>query len=245
MGIKEVLGFLGAVLNISLQLSPMPGIIEGYKKMEVKNLTISYFVVGISQGVLWIGYGLNISDIVVYGPNITIYILFSIYLNVLIFIKSRYNLFYLTNIPLAILCIISCKIFPEIINVSGATIISICWQTTNVETMRLALKNYDPAYINILVSLVTFSCFVCMALYSLLIEAYIMFIPYFYGAILNFTNIYIYYWACRKMPKDDCFIRLLFSILKPGQETEGEQDKNFIQNSQQYLNEMNEKNIVN
>lgn len=183
MALKEILGLLGSILNISLQLSPMPGIIEGFKKMDIKNLTISYFVVGIIQGIFWIGYGLNISDIVVYGPNITIYILFTIYLNVVIYVKGKYNLFYMTNIPLAFLCLISCSFFPASVNVINATIVSIFWQTTNVETMRLALKNYDSAYINILLSVVTFSCFVIMSLYSLLIKAYVMFIPYFYGSI--------------------------------------------------------------
>ena len=215
MAFKEILGLLGSILNISLQLSPMPGIIEGFKKMDIKNLTISYFVVGIVQGIFWIGYGLNISDIVVYGPNITIYLLFSIYLNVVIYIKARYNLFYMTNIPLACLCFISCKYLPEIVNVVGATIVSIFWQTTNVETMRLALKYYDSAYINLLLSVVTFSCFVIMSLYSLLIYAYIMFIPYFYGSILNFINIYIYYWAEKKIKKNDCLIEKIKVILKP------------------------------
>ena len=110
--------------------------------------------------------------------------------------------------------------------------------------MRLALKNYDSAYINILLSIVTFSCFVIMSLYSLLINAYIMFIPYFYGSILNFFNIYIYYWAERKISKEDCLIQKLCAVLKPENISEsiegksediknpdfmnGEKDKNFI-----------------
>ena len=192
----------------------MPEIINAYKKMEIKNLTISYFVVGITQGICWIGYGLNISDIVVYGPNITIYLLFTIYLNVVIYIKSRYNLFYLTNIPLALLCFFCCKYFPSSINVVSATIISIFWQTTNLETMKLALKYKDSAYINILLSIVTFSCFVIMWIYSLMIEAYVMFIPYFYGSILNFINIYIYFWCLNKIKGNDCLIGKIKNLLK-------------------------------
>ena len=244
MAIKEILGLLGSILNISLQLSPMPGIIEGYKKMDIKNLTISYFVVGIVQGIFWIGYGLNISDIVVYGPNITIYILFSIYLNVVIYIKSRYNLFYLTNIPLAILCFFSCKYLPEIVNVVGATIVSCFWQTTNVETMRLALKYYDSAYINLLLSIVTFSCFVIMSIYSLLIGAYIMFIPYFYGSILNFINIYIYYWAERKLQKDDCFIQKIKTILKPENSSDDIEGKNENLKNPTFMNNEKDKNFI-
>ena len=239
MSIKEILGLLGSILNISLQLSPMPEIINAYKRMDIKNLTISYFVVGITQGIFWIGYGLNISDIVVYGPNITIYILFSFYLNVTIYIKARYNLFYLTNIPLAILCFFSCSYFPSSVNVVSATIVSIFWQTTNVETMKLALKYRDSAYINLLLSIVTFSCFVIMAIYSLLIEAYVMFIPYFYGSILNFINIYIYFWCLDKINKDDCFIRKISSLLKAN-EVENNKD---IKNPEFMMDDKN-KNLV-
>ena len=239
MSIKEILGLLGSILNISLQLSPMPEIINAYKRMDIKNLTISYFVVGITQGIFWIGYGLNISDIVVYGPNITIYILFSFYLNVTIYIKARYNLFYLTNIPLAILCFFSCSYFPSSVNVVSATIVSIFWQTTNVETMKLALKYRDSAYINLLLSIVTFSCFVIMAIYSLLIEAYVMFIPYFYGSILNFINIYIYFWCLDKINKDDCFIRKISSLLKAN-EVENNKD---IKNPEFMMDDKN-KNLI-
>jgi hypothetical protein len=214
MAIKEILGLLGSILNISLQLSPMPEIINGLKKMDIKNLTISYFVVGITQGIFWIGYGLNISDIVVYGPNITIYLLFTIYLNITIYVKSRYHLFYLTNIPLAILCFLSCRYFTESINVVSATIVSMFWQTTNLETMRLALKYHDSAYINLLLSIVTFCCFVIMSIYSLMIEAYVMFIPYFYGSILNFINIYIYAWCLNKINQNNWFILKIIFILK-------------------------------
>jgi hypothetical protein len=214
MAIKEILGLLGSILNISLQLSPMPEIINGLKKMDIKNLTISYFVVGITQGIFWIGYGLNISDIVVYGPNITIYLLFTIYLNITIYVKSRYHLFYLTNIPLAILCFLSCRYFTESINVVSATIVSMFWQTTNLETMRLALTYHDSAYINLLLSIVTFCCFVIMSIYSLMIEAYVMFIPYFYGSILNFINIYIYAWCLNKINQNNWFILKIIFILK-------------------------------
>ena len=240
MALKEILGLLGSILNISLQLSPMPGIIEGYKKMDIKNLTISYFVVGITQGIFWIGYGLNISDIVVYGPNITIYILFSIYLNVTIYVKSRYMLFYLTNIPLAILCFISCKFLPETVNVVSATIVSIFWQTTNVETMRLALKNYDSAYINLLLSIVTFSCFVIMSIYSLMIDAYVMFIPYFYGSILNMINILIYYWAEGKIEKNNWLILKLISILN----SENIEEKNENFKNPDFMKEDKGKNFI-
>ena len=239
MSIKEILGLLGSILNISLQLSPMPEIINAFKKMEIKNLTISYFVVGITQGIFWIGYGLNISDIVVYGPNITIYFLFTIYLNVVIYIKARYNLFYLTNIPLAILCFFCCRYFPSSINVVSATVVSIFWQTTNIETMKLALKYKDSAYINLLLSIVTFSCFVIMWIYSLMIEAYVMFIPYFYGSILNFINIYIYLWCLEKIKENDCLILNVKSLLKADSGDKNEHIKN-----PEFMKDEKDKNLI-
>ena len=89
--------------------------------------------------------------------------------------------------------------------------------------MRLALKHHDSDYINLLLSIVTFSCFVIMAIYSLLIEAYVMFIPYFYGSILNFINIYIYCWCKNKLSRKDCFINILISLLRV-EDTENNKD---------------------
>ena len=117
----------------------------------------------------------------------------------------------------------SCTYFTSSINVVSATIVSIFWQTTNVETMRLALKHHDSDYINLLLSIVTFSCFVIMAIYSLLIEAYVMFIPYFYGSILNFINIYIYCWCKNKLSLNECFINILISLLRV-EDTENNKD---------------------
>ena len=166
-------------------------------------------------------------------------------MNITIFVKSRFNLFFMTNIPLAFLCLLSCTIFPEKVNVIGATVVSICWQTTNVETMRLALKTKDHCYINLLLSLVTFSCFTCMSLYSLMIKAYIMFLPYFYGAILNFVNMYIYYWACGKIPSDDCLIGLLFKILKPETSLEAINSIDMDMKNPKFMSDSKEENIIN
>ena len=134
-------------------------------------------------------------------------------------------------------------LFTSSINVVSATIVSIFWQTTNVETMRLALKNYDSAYINLLLSAVTFSCFVIMSIYSLLIKAYIMFIPYFYGSILNFINIYIYYWAEGKIAKDDCLIQKIKNILKPENISEEMEKKENLKNPEFMKDEKN-KNLI-
>ena len=119
-----------------------------------------------------------------------------------------------------------CMYFPSSVNVVSATIVSIFWQTTNLETMKLALKYKDSAYINLLLSIVTFSCFVIMWIYSLMIEAYVMFIPYFYGSILNFINIYIYLWCLDKIKENDCFIQKINALLRVDNNEKNNEIKN-------------------
>ena len=48
-----------------------------------------------------------------------------------------------------------------------------------------------------------------------MINAYIMFIPNFYGSIINTINLFLYYWAGGYFNKDNCFISILNSLLKP------------------------------
>ena len=71
--------------------------IEGFRKGDIKSMTIGYFVAGITQACLWIGYGACLKDFFVYFPNLTCATLFLIYLNMLIYVKKKYNLFYLLN----------------------------------------------------------------------------------------------------------------------------------------------------
>lgn len=215
MAIKHLFGTVAMVFSISLQIGPIPGMIEGFKKGDVKNMTISYFMTGIIQTLFWLGYGVCIKDLYVALPSVTMLILFGIYLNVLIYIKKRYNLFIILDLSIAILTFIILKFLPEHACDTTATIISLVWQTTNTETIRLALKYYSQDYINPLLSWISFICFLTYWIYSLMIDAYIMFIPNFYGFVINTINLYLYYWAGGYFNKESCLITLLTYILKP------------------------------
>ena len=48
-----------------------------------------------------------------------------------------------------------------------------------------------------------------------MIDAYIMFIPNFYGCIINTINLYLYYWAGGYINKDNYLVSILNCILKP------------------------------
>ena len=81
MEIKSIFGTVAMIFSLSLQIGPIPGMIDGFRKGDVKNMTISYFVTGIMQALFWIGYGVCIKDLYVTLPSVTMDILFGIYLN--------------------------------------------------------------------------------------------------------------------------------------------------------------------
>ena len=215
MEFTHFVGTITLFLNIFLQISPIPGMIEGFRKNEIKSMTIGYFMTGITQSCFWLGYGVCLKDFVVYFPNIPFITLFTIYLNMLIYVKKEYRYFFILNCSIIFELIFILSFLPEIVCVSAASIISLVWQTTNAETMRLALKYHSMDYINPQVSFVSFICFSFNSLYSLLIHAYIMMIPNLYGALMNLTNIFLYFWARGYFANDNIIVHLLNAILKP------------------------------
>ena len=48
MEFTHFVGLITLVLNMFLQISPIPGMIEGFRKNEIKSLTIGYFMTGIN-----------------------------------------------------------------------------------------------------------------------------------------------------------------------------------------------------
>ena len=214
MLLAQFIGSIGCLIGFGLQLSPIPAVIEGLRAMEIKSMTTTYFIIGIIQAILWLGFGLKIHDIIVYGPNVTCFVLFSIYLNIIIYIQKKYALFYQANLSFYILLYIVIKYFPTHACDSIASIICIAWQTANLETMKNALKFKDQAYINKLLSYISFVSFGFGATYSLFISAYIMLIPNIYGSLLNLTNLYIWYWAGGAFKDDSLVITILKIILR-------------------------------
>ena len=214
MTIKGIVGLFATIFSFILQVSPIPEVIEGFRKGDIKNLTISYFMTGIGQALFWIGYASCIKDFYVLIPNITTSTLFATYMNSLIYIKKQYNLFYILN-PIIITGVyLIVKFCPEHVCDTSGTIISLVWQSTNLETLRLALKNHDQAYINLLVSFISWLDFILFWVYALMIKGYILFIPNFFGFIVNSVNLYLYFWAGGYFAENNCFVNILKIILR-------------------------------
>ena len=214
MEIKAFIGTANLVLLFILQVSPIPGMIEGCRKGDIKSMTIGYFLAGITQNCFWLGYGLCLHDFFVYFPNIPGTTLFTIFLNMLIYVKKKYNYFFLLNAFIIFEYITVISFFPEKVCVTSATILSFIWQTTNLETIRLAIRYHSQEYINPLLSFISFLAFLTSCTYSIMIKAYIMFLPYFYGLCINFINLYLYLWAGGFFNKDSSLVYYLSKILK-------------------------------
>ena len=98
--------------------------VEGCRKGDIKSMTIGYFLAGITQNCFWLGYGLCLHDFFVYFPNIPETTLFTIFLNMLIYVKKKYNYFLLLNAFIIIEYIIIISFFPEKVCLTSATILS-------------------------------------------------------------------------------------------------------------------------
>ena len=49
MEIKALVGTTNLILLFILQVSPIPGMIEGCRKGDIKSMTVGYFLAGITQ----------------------------------------------------------------------------------------------------------------------------------------------------------------------------------------------------
>lgn len=215
MELKPFIGLVCICFGLLLQVSPIPGMIDGCRKGDIKSMTIGYFMAGITQACFWIGYGACLKDFFVYFPNITTASLFTIYLNMLIYVKKKFNYFYILNFMIIFELFVILSFLPVHVCDTSAAIISLIWQSTNAETIRLALKYKSPEYINPLLSFISLLSFFFSCFYSVLIKGYMMFIPNFYGLIINIINIYLYYWAKGFFSKQNCLVDILCKILKP------------------------------
>lgn len=229
------LGSLGALLSFGLQTSPMPTMIRGVKEMDIKSITLSYHVMASVQSMFWFNYGLGRQDPYIWGVNLIGITLFLIYANMFIYIKGPTKHYLYVDAGVLAQFLIGHYVLPYQWNMIGAVIVACFWQTATIPTMRLALKNKDGSFVDILLAIVSFANFVDWILYSLLTETYLMGFQNFVCGFFCFFNIYIYFWTQGKMPDKDCLIEKLKEILKSDEvETPSENaaEKNLLVNNE-------------
>lgn len=233
--IVSFVGLLGDLFAFGLQLSPSPAILQGIKDMEVKSLTLYYFITGIINAILWACYGFGADDIFIWGINLVGTILFVIYMNCFIYIqRSPTNLYLYSNGGLGALFLFCKFAIPYQFNMYAAAVIGIVWQSTTLTTMRLALKNKDSSFINILLCYISFLNFVDWTIYGILVRTFIIYFVNGTCGTIMFMNIYIYYWTINQISEDDCLILFLKKVL-PSESIPKENEGILINNQSDFI----------
>jgi uncharacterized protein with PQ loop repeat len=218
-----ITGLLGNIQGIIFQITPIPTVYEGIKKGEIKNITLSYFIINYTSMTFWFNYGYTIKDFFVYALNIPGLFFFTIYINIYIYLHLEKNYFILINIFLFLLFSISYKILTPNLNILLGTIIGLISQTTTIPTMRSALLKKDSGFINIsLMYVFLFGC-VDWLIFGYLKKIYLMVLSNFIQGIFAVTNIFIYFWANGNIIEDHIYILILKYLMNVNEKDEKSQ----------------------
>jgi hypothetical protein len=209
----DLIGTLGFLITFFLIIAPAKSIYEGIQKMEIKNLTLEYFLIGIIQSICWDTFGHKSDDLYVYITNDVAIFFYIVYLNCFLYInrKTMHILYYDASILLVIVFFatsVSAKISSFL-----ASIISCIWQLTTIRNLRTSISLKDASFINLFLALMSLIVFGLWALYSILTNNFVMLIPNFVGLVLWGINITIYYWACNSIPDDHFGIKIIKTLL--------------------------------
>ncbi len=212
MELVDFIGFLGFILTMFVVGSPIPSLLEGMKKGEIKNLSLEYILLAAAQGVLWLLFGIKEYDYYVKLTNSFVVSAYIIYLNILLYIlKNKEKTIYL-NLGL-FTYITFCSFFlPGKFCLTAAAIVSTVWQFTTITKIREALQSKDASFLNYTIALASFVVFNFWAAYALLTSNYIMLIPNFLGGLIFSANLLIYYWASGTLSHNNFSIVILKKI---------------------------------
>ena len=207
MGLVEYFGTLGMILAFCLGASPIPGIYQGLKDMEINNITLAYLLSAVSNCSLWTLYGIKKNDIYIYFTNGVLLFLFLIYLGIFLYIKKE-EFIKIGGYYLAILIgnFIIFSIVPTELIGFGAFIVNSIWSLCAIETLKECLKRKDPKLINIQISLISTLCSLSWLAYGSLSENIFVVIPNFIGSVLWLANIISYYWSIEKISDEHLVI---------------------------------------
>ena len=218
-----ITGLLGNIQGIIFQVTPIPTIYQGLIKGEIKSITLSYFLINFANMTFWFCYGFQIKDFFIYALNIPGIILFTIYINIYIYLHLNINFFLIINASLFILFSFAYKILSSKLNIFLGTLVGLISQTTTIPTMKAALIKKDSEFINI--GLMYVSLFGCVdwLIFGYLKKIYLMVLSNFIQGIFAVTNIFIYFWANGNIIEDHIYILILKYLMNVNEKDEKSQ----------------------
>ena len=224
-------GSLAVVLTLSLLMSPAKSLYEGLQKMEIKNITIEYYLIGIPQCALWFLVGYKLNDTYLYMINLICIIIMTIFFNVFLYInrKNSHIIFY--NISIFLFIWILHSTLSLTITSTLASVLSTVWQFATIRNIRNSLQTKDASYINLLLACISAASFGNWLLYSILTKNFPMAIPNFLGTLIWSTNIFIYYWTQSKISHDHfmiIFLKWVFMVQSDESDEFKEKEKKLL-----------------
>jgi len=210
-----ILGILGNIFAFFLQISPLPTIFKGLKEKEIKNLTLSYFVVALFNSIFWFGFGFNENDKYIYiinGSGIIFFLFYTISKIYVDYLQIYYIIFFIIFYFSFFIFII--KYLSAKTDIFIATIISCLWQCTTIPTMRQSLYKKDASFVNIIVMTVSIINFFIWVLYGIFDNVFLISFVNCICFIFCFFNIYIYIWSLGKIEDDSKLISFLIFIFQ-------------------------------
>jgi uncharacterized protein with PQ loop repeat len=203
--------FLSSFFLIS---SPIPSIYEGYKKQEIKNLTVEYLLIGCVQSSLWMLYGYKLDDFYTLLTNILCVSFFLSYVNLYLWINKLNDKFLQYNaIALGSILLFALLLNGTICLLFGACF-STVWHFTMLEKMKQAIQSKDGTLINLTVAGVSLVNFFLWLMYSLLTNNYPMAVPNIVGVVMWGLNLLIFAWANNHVSEDNFIITTLAGLFK-------------------------------
>ena len=210
-----ILGILGNIFSFFLQISPLHTIIKGLKEKEIKNLTLSYFIVALFNSVFWFGFGFNENDKYIYiinGSGIIFFLFYAISKIYVDYSQIYYIIFFLLFYFSFFILIV--KYLSAKTDIFIATIISCLWQCTTIPTMRQSLYRKDASFVNIIVMTISIINFFIWILYGIFDNVFLISFVNSICFIFCFFNIYIYFWSLGKIEHDSKLISILKFIFR-------------------------------
>jgi hypothetical protein len=215
MAFIDFVGTVGFILCFILISGPFPSLSKGIQEMEIKNLTLYYFLAGMSQAAFWSGFGHKTDDFYMWFANDAVFFIFLIYLLMFLYIKRDNVGMIYYGLGMLIFYLLTQFVIPAYLCLFSAAVISCVWGSTTLVTLKSALTTKDVGFINIFLSYVSFTNFFVWTVYAFLINYTLSIIPNLWNTILWALNIFIYYWAQGCIGDDNfaiVFLKKIFGV---------------------------------
>ena len=205
----DILGSAGMVVSFIVILSPLPSVIEGLKKNNLKSLSSSYLTCAVVNSILWGIYGIKLNEFAMYMTNIFSSTVFMFYLCCLLIINDQA----IRIIPYALgsslmSYLIYLFIEKEIVGLI-AFLISSIWMITSIEKMREALLERNSKFINLPVILSSMIGNFIWIIYGSMLRNFFIIFPNTLGLILYCFNIFIYLWVTNLIVEKNVLIKII------------------------------------